>query len=227
MHVHTHTKGDFLLITPLCALLHPSHLLQLSESSSIPFIAAVRVLLYPIYCSCQSPPLSHLLQLSGSSSIPFIAAVRVLLYSIYCSCQSPPLSHLLQLSGSSSIPFIAAVRVLLYSIYCSCQGPPLSLLLQLSGSSSIAADRDEWQHVVSDVRKTVTELETLRDTCISLRGGSDGVEGQVELLQPDVVECARKIQPLVKETVELDHLKCYLEWMVAIHHLRCGVATKW
>ena len=97
------------------------------------------------------------------------------------------------------------------------------MVLQLSGTIR-EASHSEWQLVVGDVRNTVAELEGLRDTCISLSGvgGEGGGEGGLRrgLLQAGAGECAREIRPLAKETLELEHLRAYLQWMRRLQLLR-------
>ena len=62
----------------------------------------------------------------------------------------------------------------------------------------------------------MTNLESLRSSCVSLNG--EGVRG--ELVQGAVVECARGIQPMVREVMEVEQLKSYLQWIQEVKRLR-------
>ncbi len=97
------------------------------------------------------------------------------------------------------------------------------VLRQLSGHGSDSS-RDEWQEVVREVRRTVTELETLQTTCVSLRGGWGRARGrgseQGGLVRPEAEVCAQEIGPRVREVMAVEQTRSYLQWMGKIRQLR-------
>ncbi len=77
------------------------------------------------------------------------------------------------------------------------------------------------------MRRTVAELEELRDTCVSLQGSgggahvSDRVEGGGgELVRPEAEACARRIESKVREVMEVEQTQSYLHWMGKIQQTR-------
>ena len=113
----------------------------------------------------------------------------------------------------------------------------MTLVFQLSG---IEADQgaNEWQRVVSDVRKTVSELAELKSRCSVLIeettsptvGEENGKAGETALdggereggmwLSEGGRRCVQGVEPLVKELVQLERLQSYFTWMRRLHQLR-------
>ena len=102
--------------------------------------------------------------------------------------------------------------------------------MQLSG---IEADQgaNEWQRVVSDVRKTVSELAELKSHCSSLVQETALTVHKEENIKREKSEggvwlseegrgCVLEVEPLVKEFVELERLQSYFTWMRRLHQLR-------
>ena len=109
--------------------------------------------------------------------------------------------------------------------------------VQLSG---IESDQgvNEWQRVVSDVRKTVSELAELKSRCTVLvqetRSTTEREKDVTELEGGELASvdtervvwlsergrrCVKEVEPLVRELVQLDKLHSYLTWMRKLQQL--------
>ena len=108
------------------------------------------------------------------------------------------------------------------------------MFLQLSGIESDQG-ANEWQRVVSDVRKTVSELAELKHRCSVLIQETtptveENVKRETELeggeeergtwLSEGGRRCVKEVEPLVKELVQLERLQSYFTWMRRLHQLR-------
>ena len=108
------------------------------------------------------------------------------------------------------------------------------MFLQLSGIESDQG-ANEWQRVVSDVRKTASELAELKHRCSVLtqettRTVEEKVEREREFeggerergawLSEGGRRCVREVEPLMKELVQLERLQLYFTWMRRLHQLR-------
>ena len=102
------------------------------------------------------------------------------------------------------------------------------VFVQLSGIESDQG-ANEWQRVVSDVRKTVSELGELKSRCTVLvqetrpttrkeEKNETELEG-VAWLSERGRRCVREVEPLVRELVQLDKLHSYLTWMRKLQQL--------
>ena len=112
--------------------------------------------------------------------------------------------------------------------------------MQLSGIESDQG-ANEWQRVVSDVRKTVSELAELKSRCSVLIQETTTVEGVKKETVLEGVKpvregegeeeggswmseggrrCVKEVEPLVRELVQLERLQSYFTWMRRLHQLR-------
>ena len=96
-------------------------------------------------------------------------------------------------------------------------------LVQLSGIESDQG-ANEWQRVVVDVRKTVSELMALKSQCNDLLQETtqkNGREGREEgsWLSDRGLMCVGEVEPLVKELVQLEQLQSYFMWMRRLQQL--------
>ena len=98
-------------------------------------------------------------------------------------------------------------------------------LAQLSG---IETDQgaNEWQRVVVDVRKTVSELAEVKSQCNVLMQETGGGGREKEpgkrggtWLSDAGSGCVKEAEPLVKELVQLEHLQSYFMWMSRLHQI--------
>ena len=95
--------------------------------------------------------------------------------------------------------------------------------MQLSG---IEADPEanEWQRVVSDVRKTVSELNDVKSRCDSLTQETEGgevikTEGEGSWLSERGTRCVKEVEPLVRELMQVEQLQSYFTWMRRLHQI--------
>ena len=94
--------------------------------------------------------------------------------------------------------------------------------MQLSG---IEADQEanEWQRVVADVRKTVSELNNVKSRCNLLTQETEGGEkiekGAGSWLSEGGSRCVKEVEPLVKELVHVEQLQSYFMWMRRLHQI--------
>lgn len=106
--------------------------------------------------------------------------------------------------------------------------PLLIAFVQLSGIES-DQEANEWQRVVADVRKTVSELTTLKSRCADLiqetgaQGEGKWSEGRDKdegtWLSDRGNRCVKEVEPLVREMVQLEHLQSYFTWMRRLQQL--------
>ena len=95
--------------------------------------------------------------------------------------------------------------------------------MQLSGIESDEG-ANEWQRVVADVRKTISELMALKSQCNDLmqetaqKKGREGRDGGPWLSDRGLT-CVREVEPLVEELVQLEKLQSYLMWMRQLQQL--------
>ena len=97
------------------------------------------------------------------------------------------------------------------------------IFFKLSGhvetGSGHTEEKDSWQTVSRDTRRAISELESLKETCISLKNELTIREGSKDEKELKL----KTVLPLIKDLSDLEQLRKYLLWIERGHQLRSVV----
>ena len=100
--------------------------------------------------------------------------------------------------------------------------------LQLSGiESKEGSGENDWQRVVADAKKTMSDLAEVKSRCnvlVKETSGKEEGEGKEggTWMSTGERDCVKVLQPLVRELVQLERLEAYLLWLRRLQQIRYG-----